>query len=328
MGRFVVGWMLINLFAFIGPAHSAMIGQPDIGKVVTFIFTADSQGDLYRAPRTNNPTPYGTGFFVFVKNETGGPGGYGYLVTDKHVLKDPQGKDLSRIYVRINTLAGDAEFVALDLSENGQSRVYTHPDPTVDLAVIPAIPREGVHDFKTVPDDMLAAKELPGIGEGSGVFFIGLFTTYYGEKKNAPMFRFGRIAMLPTDRIAWQDRPETPPQLAELYLLETQTYGGNSGSPVFYLPEIIQRSGAAPNEQLIGVIRGYFGEVSPIGFVNTPTSNVPVYTQNIGIAAVTPAYLLREILFSDALKKWRNEHPIPSSPETPAANTPTTGKPP
>ena len=112
--------------------------------------------------------------------------------------------------------------------------------------------------------------------KSSDVFFIGLFTTYYGERKNVPMFRFGRVAMLPADRIPWQDRPETPPELAELYLLETQTYGGNSGSPVFYMPEIIRRSEAAPTEELIEIIRGYYGELSPIGFVNTPTANVPV----------------------------------------------------
>jgi hypothetical protein len=259
-----------------------------------------------------------------VKNEAGGPGGYGYLVTDKHVLKDPQGNDFSRVYVRVNQLEGDAAFAPLDLVENGQKRVYTHPDPTVDLAVIPALPQQGIHDFKTVPDDLPATKELPGIGEGSDVFFIGLFTTYYGERKNVPMFRFGRVAMLPADRIPWQDRPETPPELAELYLLETQTYGGNSGSPVFYMPEIIRRSEAAPTEELIGIIRGYYGELSPIGFVNSPTANVPVYRQNIGIAAVTPAYLLHEILFSDALKKLRAENPIPNPPGPPAANPPPT----
>ena len=182
MWTWIIGAVIGTFTALLAPAHSAMIGQPDIGKVVTFIFTADSVGNLSRDPRNNNPTPYGTGFFVFVKNEAGGPGGYGYLVTDKHVLKDPKGHDFSRIYVRVNRVQGDAEFGALDLSENGQSRVYTHPDPTVDLAVIPVMPRAGIYDFKTVPDEMLGAKELPGIGEGSSVFFVGLFTTYYGEK--------------------------------------------------------------------------------------------------------------------------------------------------
>src|SRR6266478_2035868 len=188
-----------------------------------------------------------------------------------HVLKDPQGTPFSRIFVRINKRSGDAEFVSLDLVENGQSVVYTHPDPTVDIAVIPAIPNETVYDFKTIPDDWLATKDLPGIGEGADVFFVGLFTTYYGERHNIPLFRFGRIAMLPADRISWQDSPDAPPEAAELYLLETQTYGGNSGSPVFFKPDILQYGNTPPSpEKLIGVIRGYFGEWSPISILDTP----------------------------------------------------------
>jgi hypothetical protein len=42
---------------------------------------------------------------------------------------------------------------------------------------------------------------------------------------------------------------------------------------------------------------------------------LPVFAQNIGIAAVTPAYLLRDILYSDELKKLRADHPIkPTEP--------------
>jgi hypothetical protein len=69
-------------------------------------------------------------------------------------------------------------------------------------------------------------------------------------------------------------------------------------------------------EKLIGIIRGYFGEWSPISILNAPTANLPVSKQNIGIAAVTPAYLLHDILFSDALKKQRMEHPIPNPSDT------------
>ena len=37
---------------------------------------------------------------------------------------------------------------------------------------------------------------------------------------------------------------------------------------------------------------------------------VPYSSQNVGIAAVTPSYLLYEILFSAELKKYRADHPI------------------
>jgi hypothetical protein len=70
----------------------------DIKKVVTFIFPADPKtGDLLR-DKTNNPIPYGTGFFVAVKNDIGN-GNYFYLVTAKHVLKDEKGNDFARVYL-------------------------------------------------------------------------------------------------------------------------------------------------------------------------------------------------------------------------------------
>jgi hypothetical protein len=225
MSRFVLACLFIAATSFISTANSAMIAQPDIGKVVTFIFTADKNGDLNRDSK-NNPIPYGTGLFVLIQNEAGGSGGHGYLVTDKHVLKDQQGTPFSRIFIRVNKLSGDAEFDALDLVSNGQSVVYTHPDHTVDIAVIPAIPDPTIYDLKTVPAEWLATKDLPGIGEGADVFFVGLFTTYYGERQNVPLFRFGRIAMLPADRISWQDKQDAPPDAVELYLLQTQIASG------------------------------------------------------------------------------------------------------
>jgi len=71
----------------------------DVKKVVTFIFPADAQGNLLL--RDNNPVPYGTGFFVGIKDDAGN-GVYGYLVTAKHVLKDPQGNDFNRVFLRLN----------------------------------------------------------------------------------------------------------------------------------------------------------------------------------------------------------------------------------
>jgi hypothetical protein len=65
-------------------------------------------------------------------------------------------------------------------------------------------------------------------------FFAGLFVSYYGEHRNNPIIRFGRVAMLPEDRIPWRTDPSKPVENVRLYLLETQSYGGNSGAPVFF----------------------------------------------------------------------------------------------
>lgn len=53
---------------------------------------------------------------------------------------------------------------------------------------------------------------------------------------------------------------------------------------------------------------GYFNEATPIGVIQTPTATVPYSRQNIGIAAVTPSYLLHEILFSAEVTKAREDY--------------------
>jgi hypothetical protein len=65
-----------------------------------------------------------------------------------------------------------------------------------------------------------------------------------------------------------------------------------------------------PEITLAGVMRGNFNEPRVGGVIQTPNAVLPVFAQNIGIAAVTPAYLLRDILYSDRLKKMRADNPI------------------
>lgn len=311
------------------PARAAPL-PPDISKIVTFIFLADAAGNVAK-DESNKPIPYGTGFFVGIKI---GDGSHmsGYFVTAKHVLKDQLGHDLKRVYVRLNSKEGDAKFAPLDLIENNVSRVYTHTDPTVDLAVVPVAPDEKIFDFKMIDEELLTTKESFNelkISEGSDVFFVGLFVSFYGQHKNFPIARFGRVAMISGEKVPWQDGPTEPVQEADLYLLETQSYGGNSGSPVFFYlghDRVPGQLYMGVEIRLAGVMRGTFLNGSPIQFRQSPTATIPFSTQNIGIAAVTPSYLLHEILYSEPLLKWRAEvtgslgpaeKPIEPAPITP-----------
>jgi hypothetical protein len=289
----------------------------DIAKAVTFIFLADENGQPKINPQTNSPMPNGTGFFMLLKNESG-PGGYGYIVTAKHVLLDQNGNFFRRVFIRLNDKNGGSQLLPLDLhpSEPNQN-VFIHNDPTVDVAVIPGMPNETSFDFLVLPSDMVRTKEefkKTTIVPGSDVFFTGLFTAYYGDKINRPIFRFGRVAMLPDERIRWQDNPTKPPELVELYLLETMSFGGNSGSPVFFSQGADRQPGSIfigpPEITLAGIMRGNFNEVRAGGFVECPNAVLPIFGQNVGIAAVTPAYLLLDILQSEKLKNFRANNPI------------------
>jgi hypothetical protein len=316
----ILAALFIALCAVARSAYSEVIPS-DVKKVITFIFVADAKGQ---------PVPNGTGFFVTVKGE-GGRGLYGYLVTAKHVLQSGHNVYFDHVYVRLNRINGDAQFAEIPLTQDGHSIVYTNPDPTVDIVVIPGIPRQDIFDFKAIPDDMISTKETFSkyqIGEGTDVFFAGLFVNYYGEHKNIPVFRFGKVAMFPDQPIPWPDVASAPAKdtgapvkTEQLYLLETQSYGGNSGAPVFFFLGSDRTPGSitlGPGViALAGIMKGYFNQPSQIEILQTPTANVPVVRQNLGIAAVTPAYLLHDILFSDELIKYRAEHPLegPAAPK-------------
>lgn len=301
-----------------GPALAAP-PPPIIAKAITSIFLADDKGN----PRILNDAPFANriGFFVIVTSENG-PGEYGYLVTAKHALKDENGDYFKRVFIRMNDKKQGAEFIALDLVPSGaQKNIYVHDDPTVDIAVIPTLPSDDTFDFLALPTAMIKSKaeyKKSTVTAGSDLFFVNLFAPNYGNKANTPIFRFGRIAMIADDRLRWQEGSKAA-EMVELYLVETMSFGGNSGSPVFFSQGLDRQPGSISSGveeiTLAGVMRGNFNEPHIGSVVQTPNAVVPSIAQNVGIAAVTPAYLLRDILYSDELKKFRTDHQV--TPEQP-----------
>jgi hypothetical protein len=281
-------------YAVAAPYAMAAPPPPEIAKTVTFIFLAGSDGNPQVNAQTGDFVANGTGFFVLIPNDDK-TGGYGYLITAKHVLQSSDGSFFKRVFLRVNDKMGGSEFGAIDIVPFGPTQnVFWHDDQTVDVAVIPVLPSLDRFDFLAIPPDMIKSKDdfkNTTIMAGSDVFFVGLFTPHYGDKRNTPIFRFGRVAMLTDDPIRWQEAGK-PSVLVQLYLLETMSFGGNSGSPVFFMQGVDRQPGT------LG------------GIIQTPNAVLPVFSQNIGIAAVTPAHLLREILYSERLNKQRADHPV------------------
>jgi hypothetical protein len=121
--------------------------------------------------------------------------------------------------------------------------------------------------------------------------------------------------------IGWVDYPGQTEQHARLYLIETQSHGCNSGSPVFVSlgADRSPKGGfilGSPVIKLAGIMRGIVSDTTNLagGALQKQTMSVPVALSGIGIAAVTPSYFLDEILFSDELRKLRDDHPITTRP--------------
>jgi hypothetical protein len=173
----------------------------------------------------------GTGFLLRYEE-------FGYIVTARHVA-ETLGAD--PFIVRINMKDGTAQNLDAD-----QVRWYFHPDPDVDVAVIPFTLGGGNFDAVYIPIEMLAPDSeiqndastirfLGSFGPGDLTYTIGLFALLSGKKRNLAVVHSGSIAAIPRDEkipvTDWRDKRNTI--YVEGYLLETHARPGLSGSPVF-----------------------------------------------------------------------------------------------
>ena len=291
--------VIVILFIFISGGISMAIPIPseEVKSVVAFIFIKNEKRVLI---------PNGTGFFVGVKNTPTSDSFSVYLVTAKHVLYKSNTTDFhDKIFVRLNKKDGGSQIGDIPIITEGEKRnIFTHSDSSVDIAVIPFLPDQERFDFKFLSEGMIITKEAfkeLKIREGSDVFFTGLFAPYMGSDRNYPIVRFGRVALVTDEKIEWQKK------LMDLYLIEAGSYGGNSGSPVFFYLGSDREPGSlivgAPIIKLAGVMQGTFLDAHEIKVIET--KEIPIAFSNMGIAAVVPGYKLHEILFGDELKKKR-----------------------
>jgi len=287
----------------------------EVKNCTTFIFV-EEDGQI---------RPNGTGFFVGVKNEED-PNVYNvYLVTAKHVLQNKQGTYFPSIVIRLNKTDDTSQLIKIEFDK--KIKIFTHDDEDVDIALFNYLPDPKIFDFKFIQDDLISTNEIVQrheIAEGDEVFFAGLFTSHLGQKRNQPIVRFGKVALISDEKIEWKEKNK-PPKFLDLYLLECQSFGGNSGAPVFFQLNPLRKPGqlslGGPVIFLAGVMKGSFLTGSEIQIMET--ENKIFSLQNIGIAAVTPAQKLKEILFSNELVELRknvkkNLPPSEAQPRNPA----------
>ncbi|MBN2213973.1 MAG: trypsin-like peptidase domain-containing protein [Bacteroidales bacterium] len=267
-------------------------------KSVAFFFVYD---------KIHGFVPYGTGFFVAI-NYPKESLNFCYLVTSKHILQDQNKNYLDSIYLRINKKDGKSDTILFELFNDKKPIFYVHKDQTVDIAVIPFTDIRNKYDIVYIGKELILTEEIYNtkkIKEGDEAFFTGLFTRHFGMEKNIPIVRFGRVALISKEKVLFDN------QLMDLYLIETTSFGGNSGSPLFFRLGTRRLDNRIIVENyeyyLGGIIQGYFGEFTKPGYINVPSGRVLWPIENSGIAAVVPANKLYEILYSDELIQKRNK---------------------
>jgi hypothetical protein len=225
---------------------------------------------------------------------------FAFTVTARHVIDGVRSKGLDRVHLRVNWTDGGSRWWETPIDS-----WHFHPtDPSVDVAVFRGAPVPEA-DIRTIPvagfvtHDVVRDNE---IGIGDEVAIVGLFANRTGMSRNIPIARVGNIAALPEEPIATKLGP-TP-----AYLIEARSIGGLSGSPVFAhlgTSRVIGgslRLAQSPVMPLLGLIHGHYDESSTDEVASSSRSNV-----NMGVAVVTPAERILEIINQDAILSLERE---------------------
>jgi hypothetical protein len=247
----------------------------------------------------------GTVFFVSVLQEQMR---FSYMVTAKHVADALDGSDC---VIRVNNRDGRSV-----IFEASGVRWWHHPTEsvTVDSAVRP-LSLEIDHAVATISQTMFATPEIIEeyhIGIGDEVHIAGLFSRVTETAKNQPVVRTGNIAMMPDEKIDFSSIGQI-----DAYIIETKSFGGLSGCPVFArhtvstpITEEIGEPPAGRHRRLYGVGSSYLlGSMIGHWVVpKVPKEFDPTLSEavNMGLSAVVPLYKIQEVLNHPELAEMRH----------------------
>jgi len=224
-----------------------------------------------------------------------------YLVTNAHVVE--QGGTHARLMDR----NGEPSIIATPTDS-----WHFHPQGD-DVAVFPL--KTSSQQFACIPwNDFVA--DVNAIRPGDDICLLGRFINVEGKQYNAPIARFGHVAMLATEEI----QTERGKQLS--YLVEALSLSGYSGSPVLVfrlhiethfgggigvsMGEPVEANsinvGNPGRPSLLGIDWGHFRDRQPVlQPTGEPLVGRQFVQQNSGIAGVVPAWKLTELLQSKEL---------------------------
>lgn len=229
--------------------------------------------------------------------------GFMYIVTNSHVIREGKASAL-----RVNTRDGKLGIV------HSTTEGWIHHPYGDDVAVLPISLEYDIVKARGIPLDWLITKEKIqhyNIGPGDETFIIGRFVNHEGKQQNLPTVRFGQLSMLPLEPIRTGRG-----LLQEVFLVESRSLPGYSGSPVFISPmpfSAVRRE--HPPAMLLGIDMGHItdqGRVLSRGKTLAQNKCVAVdedwfVETNTGMSLIVPAWKIHETLFVEELVESRKE---------------------
>lgn len=243
----------------------------------------------------------GTGFLVGRKETTDPTKSTIYIITNKHVVENQ-----SILYVRFNQVGnkGVEDLPMPLISEKGKPLYSMHPNMAVDIVAIQIVPivillrnlELGVFDLSDHAVTLSQMKET-GIYEGSLVYALGFPMNLVHEFIKAPICRLGCVARVADAFVN--------PKNATQFLVDAQTFPGNSGGPIISRPESITIQGTPMNSKanLIGILSAYIPYRETLYSRQSGRSRM-VQEENSGLTIVHPVDRIKEVV---ELEWQRNE---------------------
>ena len=274
----------------------------DLRRAVVFFGFADSAA-------VGGIACVGTGFLVTYE-------GQGYLVTCGHLARPLESVPF---LIRVNRNDGGSQ----NLPADGM-KWFHHPDPSVDVSIsplwLPILPQLSV---KYIEGENIILDPrsfiLGDIGVGNATYTIGLFRLMSGQKRNLPIVHYGSIAMVPSDeKIPVRDwlapAGVKRTRFVEGYLVESQSLGGLSGSPVFVRPDFGLKG--LPQDHKVPMRTGADGVIVLgiwQGAWDSPPDEVMAAEHGkearvpVGVGIVIPGHRIKEVFDMDDVKAHRDE---------------------
>jgi len=210
--------------------------------------------------------------------------GYPVIVTNKHVVEGAQ-----TAYLKMNLKPNDKDCLFFDLQiENVREAFIFHPNPEVDLCVLPLYPLYEEVSRAGVELDMFYFKDTDITGLGSllpveDVYMTGYPNGLWDEANNKPITRKGITAS--DFKLNWNGKSQ--------FMIDMACFGGSSGSPVYIMNEGSYYNGETlmvdSRFKLLGILFAgpIFHVDGRVEVVDVPTSAVAVsrtgIMMNLGI---------------------------------------------
>ena len=235
----------------------------------------------------------GTGFIVGRKEKDDPSFSTHYIITNKHVVKNQK-----QIFVRFNSLSDSfiKDYLVNLYDEDGKAEFTYHPDHKTDIIAIQIIPQTLINDKSIwgsfdLENHALTLKQMQetGVEEGCLVYSLGFPMNLVDDIK-APICRLGCISRV-SDAFIKEGR-EKP-----TFLVDAQTFPGNSGGPIISRPEYISINGTPnnTNANLIGILSAYIPYRETLYSRQTGNARM-IQEENSGLTIVHPVDRIKEVV--------------------------------